>query len=289
VIFGERRTWQATPCRNGWATKAARRLFRNLLVAALGLGGACNFDSAFERYCSNNPHCAADAATGRETGPEAAPEVAPEIGVETGPEAGPEAEPDAGPDAALQSPVDFGQGPWSGRDGGQIVRPPRSCQSRNDCFPNEICHPFGQVCMSVCTTSADCVQLPGLDTCAEIRDQGGVAITPKVCTCTASQFCESYGSRCNSTDNLCERPCYTDWDCLMFQPPRACDKMSNVCQGSIQFCLSNADCPSAAQPRCDPVSAWCVGCVDSSDCAGRVDGFSQCSPVGSCVSPSSSP
>jgi hypothetical protein len=50
-------------------------------------------------------------------------------------------------------------------------------------------------------------------------------------------------------------------------------------------CTSNADCPNASQPRCDLASRRCMGCLGSADCAGRPDGFTQCSPSGSCVSP----
>jgi hypothetical protein len=50
-------------------------------------------------------------------------------------------------------------------------------------------------------------------------------------------------------------------------------------------CLSNADCPSAAQARCDPTNSRCVGCIQPADCAGRLDGLTQCSPGGACTGP----
>jgi hypothetical protein len=263
-------------------------------LAMLGLGGSCNFDSAFQRYCENNPRCLADAASGPaagpEVGPEAKPDAEPELGPQVEPDAeaepGPEAEPDAGPGPGL----DVGPSRNPGRDGGpdglMAIRPPRSCSSPTDCNGlNEICHPFGQVCMTTCRTSTDCP--PWLDACAEISDPSGARRSPKVCGCTPWSSCDSYvpGFRCNPADNLCEPPCHTTFDCSVFQQPRVCNPDTNFCSPT-QSCLSDADCYSAAQPHCDLTLSSCVGCVSAADCSGRVDGLSECSPNGSCVRPS---
>jgi hypothetical protein len=215
----------------------------SLLIAALELGGACDFGSAFARYCAANPHCASDATVGPEAGPEAGPAPAPDASV------------DAAPDTAIGGPGGPGQ-----------IRPPRSCTLGNECGTNEICHPVGQVCVPTCKTALDC---PGyLDTCADIPGPVGAAPTLKVCTCSASQVCDTYsrGFLCNAVSNQCERP---------GMPPLSCS--------------SNASCLSPALPRCDLAGARCVGCVDGSDCANRSDGLSLCSPSGSCVNPSFSP
>lgn len=177
------------------------------------------------------------------------------------------------------------------RDGGDAVSatpipPPRTCGPTNPCAtPFEVCHPFGLVCMTTCNSPADCP--PWLDTCTAIRDAYGTVYTPKVCTCTSAQICNSYASifTCNPSDNLCERLCATTQDCVGFQPPRVCDELSGLCVVVPPTCYSNANCPLAAQPRCDPFSLRCTGCVSPSDCAARLDGFTQCSPDGSCVSP----
>jgi hypothetical protein len=140
--------------------------------------------------------------------------------------------------------------------------------------------------MRICGTSADCP--PWLDACTEIRDPTGSTRPPKVCTCTSAKICSSHtnGFTCNPSDNLCEPYCETSQDCSGFRPPRVCDKFSGLCQISTSSCSGNADCTFAAQPRCDPVILQCVGCVSPSDCAGRADGFTQCSPTGACMSPS---
>jgi hypothetical protein len=226
---------------------------RRLRLAALGLWCACNFDSAFERYCANNPRCAADAASGLETGPDIGPKP--------------------------------GSGGDSGPDVQAIMPPPKSCMSNSDCWPNEMCSPLGQVCMTLCWTASDCL-LPGLDTCDVLTDPSGMS-TPKVCQCSASEVCNSFASGflCASPDELCERLCFTDQDCAVFFPLRVCDKRAGVCR----HCLGNFNCPLPAQPRCDSVIFRCTGCIGDGDCKGRPDGLTQCGPTGSCVAPLSSP
>ena len=286
------------------------------IVVMLGLGGSCNFDSAFQRYCEGNPRCRADAASGPETrpepGPEAGPEAVPEAGPEAEPEpdAGPDAEPEAGPeaeeeplpepgpeaepDASTDLPFDVGSS-WPFRDGGAdgpwSMRPqvPRPCSSGPyDCASNEICHPIGQVCMTTCQTSSDC---PGwLDNCSEIVDWAGNVLSPKVCQCTGSFSCDSYapGFRCNPPDNLCEPPCRNNGDCSLFNPPRNCDQFTNVCP-LAQPCQKNADCYVPAQPRCDPTYGRCYGCTSNADCASRTDNLTECGRNGACTKPPSPP
>jgi hypothetical protein len=232
-----------------------------VLLAVLGLWRACNFDSAFQRYCANNPRCGADAAP----------------------------QPEAGPDIAADAPADVGPRPELGGDArpdGQVfMYPPRSCLSSSDCWPNEMCSPLGQVCMALCRTASDCLQ-PGLDTCDVLANPSGMP-TPKVCQCSASEVCSSFASSffCASPDELCEHFCRVDQDCAFFHPSRRCDIRSGTCQA----CLSNVDCPFPGQPRCDPVLFRCSGCIGNSDCAGRPDGLTQCSSTGTCVAPTSSP
>jgi hypothetical protein len=237
------------------------RASASVLLAVLGLWRGCNFDSAFHSYCANNSRCTIDAASGPDIGPDFGPEAPAGIGPKPGPSG------DAGP-----------PGPAN-------MHPPRSCLSSNDCGPNEMCSPLGQVCMTLCRTPNDCL-LPGIDTCDVLTDASGMP-TPKVCQCSASEICNNVASGffCASPDELCEPFCYFDQDCAMFQPPRLCDQRSGVCRP----CLSNINCPAPGQPRCDSVISRCTGCVGNSDCASRPDGLSQCSPTGACVLPLSSP
>jgi len=247
-----RRTSSPARVKLAWKLRATV----GVLLAVLGLWRACDFDSALDSYCAKNPRCGANDAAAR---------------------------PEAGPGPGTDAPADLGANPASGDAGpnGQSnIRPPRSCLSVNDCGPNEICSPTGQVCMTVCQTASDC--LPWLDTCDTLPDLSGGS-TQKVCMCSASEVCDSFarGFRCNSPDKLCERLCFLDQDCAGFRQPRVCDRLSGVCRS----CLSNTNCPFPTQPRCDLVNFRCTGCVSNSDCSGRPDGLSQCSLTGSCVPP----
>jgi hypothetical protein len=240
------------------------------LLALLGLAASCNFDAAFKRYCEKNSQCLADAGSGPETG--SASDAADAVVAV-----------DAVDAVVAVDAVDAENSPR--------IPPPRTCGPSGECQnPKEVCHPFGQVCMMTCDTSADCP--PWLDNCVAIRDSSGGPRTPKVCTCTSAQICNSYANSyttvftCNPSDNLCERLCSSAQDyCAMFEPPRVCDQTSGRCQSSTSPCSSNTDCPSASQPRCDPVNQRCTGCISPADCAGRPDGFTQCGPTGSCVGP----
>jgi hypothetical protein len=243
-----------------------------LAVSALtaGLFGSCNFDSAFDRYCANNPRCA-DAAAAADVGPDAGRDLAPDLG--------PDGRPDLGPDLP----------PWPDRDG--PLAPPTSfvqlssCMSDNECARNEICHPLGKVCMVTCRNSGECP--PWLKTCRDLPVTGGGRTPKMVCTCNGNAMCAdnvSSSYMCNPIDNLCEPSCSTSFDCAIFRLPRLCST-DLVC---VPSCSSAAGCPSATQPHCDPARG-CVGCVDDSDCAGRSDGLSQCNQTGSCMAPMSSP
>jgi hypothetical protein len=91
----------------------------------------------------------------------------------------------------------------------------------------------------------------------------------RVATATRGYF------TCNPSGGLCERVCGNDQDCLGYQPPRTCDLPTGLCKPIPQTCSVSTDCPSM-QPRCDPTSLVCTGCVSSADCAGRSDGLLQC-------------
>ena len=164
--------------------------------------------------------------------------------------------------------------------------PPKQCFRREDCGPKEICHPFGNVCMRECNSVEDCPKW--LDTCAEITDpEGGSTRTPKVCKCGIAQNCNSYAGNftCNSWDDLCEWMCKEDVDCAFYEPGRTCDKPTGQCRGSVSPCSSNRDCPAPTLPRCNLATSRCTGCVASSDCASRPDGFTACDSTGACYKP----
>jgi hypothetical protein len=230
-----------------------------LALSWVVLSGACfDFEAAHRRYCENNPQCASDARAA----PDATPDATPDAHL------APDAEHDAQPDPQINIP------------------PPRNCGPAMPCpGSNEVCHPFGNVCLRACNSSADCP--PWLDKCTEIRDPYGFVYTTKVCTCSTAQICDRYSSgfACNLLDSLCEKECASASDCSGFQPPRLCDQLIGLCVASVQICYVNANCPSPTQPRCDPVSARCVRCSSSDDCAGRGDGFVRCSDDGTCIAP----
>lgn len=264
-------------------TGLTSRLSKLVLVfpaVAVGLLGSCNFDSAFERYCANNPRCA-DAAAGPEAGPEVAPDLGPDLRPDVGPDLGPDLEPDLGPDLL----------PHMDRDGGPPGTPsflplPSSCTSDADCGSRELCHPVGKVCMIACRSQNECPKW--LDTCGDLPVPGGGRTPRMVCMCSGNTSCaERVGSAylCSPIDNVCELACGPAVDCgNLFRPQRSCNA-DLVC---VPPCSSNAACSSPAQPRCDSAKG-CVGCVDDSDCAGRGDNLSRCSSSGSCVAPTSSP
>jgi len=220
------------------------------------LGGCFDFDAAHRRYCQNNPQCYSDAS--------ATPDTSPDVHVA----------PDAERDAQSDLPGEI------------AIAPHHNCSPSVPCpGQNEICHPFGYVCLQMCNSSADCP--PWLNKCTAITDTYGFVYTPKVCTCDNAQICDSYnaGFTCNPFDNLCERECASTSDCSGFQPSRLCDELIGVCLTSIQTCYVNANCPSPTQPRCDPISGQCVSCSSSDDCAGRGDGLVNCSESGTCIAP----
>jgi hypothetical protein len=103
---------------------------------------------------------------------------------------------------------------------------PRNC---TDCQSDEICNPFGKVCMRTCTSAADC--LVGEDSCIALLDPGGNPLPQKTCTCTASSC--GGGAQCSQVDNLCEERCSSNADCNFFHPPRMCTR-DHLCMQPTQ-------------------------------------------------------
>jgi hypothetical protein len=242
------------------------------ISAFLGMALSCNFDAAFNRYCEDNPRCMADSGTG--------PDVAQNFDVNRD---------DASTDDASTddaSTDDASTGDASTGDAMQSIPAPKNCGGRsNHCASNEVCNPYGQVCMQTCTTLADCPTW--FDSCSELHDNKGALYPQKVCNCTSSDSCSGYAGAflCNKLDGLCERSCAISQECSGFDPIRTCEIMRGLCQPATPSCTSGAGCVSAAQPRCDLAMGRCVGCVMPSDCAGRPDGQTECSSGGACVSP----
>jgi hypothetical protein len=139
--------------------------------------------------------------------------------------------------------------------------------------------------MQTCITLKDCPTW--FDSCSELHDNKGALYPQKVCDCTSNDSCSSYAGAflCNKLDGLCERSCASSQECSGFEPIRTCDIKSALCLLLTSSCASSAGCVSAAQPRCDLVIGRCVGCSLPSDCAGRLDGQTECSSGGACVSP----
>jgi hypothetical protein len=231
---------------------------RRWVLGLLGLATGCNFDAAFQRYCKDNPQCQQDSGTGGNL--------------------------NGSPDSGSGQKLDGGSG-W-----GQLpMQPPRSCLSNAQCnTPSEICHPFTLICLLTCASAVDCP--PWLGVCTEIVNPfSGVPLTAKVCLCTGASACNSYASgfTCHPGDGICEKLCSGPQDCTSFGSPRSCDLQTGWCVYSppLPPCVSNADCPSPTQPRCDPGSFVCVGCLSAQDCIGWPGGLTQCSLTGACVAP----
>ncbi len=109
--------------------------------------------------------------------------------------------------------------PLCSLDGGSPGEPwpvPRNC---SQCSSDEVCNPFGKVCMHVCTSAADCPV--GEEACALLLDSSGNPLAQMTCTCTSSSCGGS--AQCSQVDNLCEERCSTNADCTSFQPPRLCN------------------------------------------------------------------
>lgn len=220
---------------SGMATKA--------MLALLGFASSCNFDSAFKRYCDNNPRCQADAG--------------PTLEVGQGSEV---------KDAELPPSIPS----------------PKNCASPNDCSaPDEFCHPLSQVCMKTCNAPTDCP--PWLGGCSDprggpLRGQKVCSCTAQSCNNFATLFtCNPSDGLCEricGTDQDCSgfqpartcdqqrgwclpipQTCAGSADCLSAAQPR-CDFVSLLCAG----CASSADC--AGRPdglsQCTPAGN-CVG------------------------------
>ena len=237
------------------------------MLALFGLA-SCNFDAAFKRYCENNPRCQADAGPTSDVGPDLGPDL----------DVGPDAAPDVAPDAVPGSEV-------NDVDSRPAISPPKTCASPNDCSgSNEVCNPISQVCVKTCNSPTDCPAWLG--SCSGAS--GGPMRGQNVCSCTALS-CNSYPGFVCDSDGSCKPICKIDQDCLGFPLPRACDPPTGLCKPIPQACSLSSDCPPM-QPRCDPSSLLCAGCISSDDCAGRSDGGSlQCGPAGGCVGPPSGP
>lgn len=244
-----------------------RVLAVSLVLAAgalLGWSVGCNFDSALQRYCADNPRCLPDAGL---------LEVGPPPGLDA--PIGPSGSGADAPDAEHEAGVPFAH-----------IAAPKNCMSSSDCNPSiEVCHPTGHVCMLICHNNrTDCP--PWLDNCADLPDQGN-GTRVKMCTCAATSSCygaaPGLGYRCNLLDGLCEPPCLSADDCASFMPPRTCDGFTTVC---VPTCASNADCTSAATPHCDLATSRCTGCQSNDDCLSH-DGQSLCSSSGACTGGSS--
>lgn len=242
------------------------------ISAFLGMALSCNFDAAFNRYCENNPRCMADSGTG--------PDVTQNFDVNRDDVSMADVSTDD------VSTDDASTDDASADDAMQYIPAPKSCGGHsNFCASNEVCNPYGQVCMQTCTTLNDCPKW--FDSCAEVHDN---KYPQKVCSCTSNDSCSSYAGAflCNKLDGLCERSCAISQDCFAFEPIRTCDIKAALCQPSTLSCASGAGCVSAAQPRCDIAIGRCLGCILPSDCAGRPDGQTECSASGACVSPQTS-
>src|SRR5262245_27127788 len=72
---------------------------------------------------------------------------------------------------------------------------------------------------------------------------------------------------CNSSGS--NAPCQTSRECGGRLP--ICDR------GSCVACVSNADCPDAKRPVCDP-GRGCLGCLANADC-----GLGFCNTLHECV------
>lgn len=223
---------------------------------ALLLLFACDFDAAYDAWCAGDPACA---GAGGSAGAGGA----------------------AGAGGTAGAGGSAGEGGVSGAGGAFAIdlQPLRACADARACAPAELCHPHGHVCMRACAEDADCpAEEPH---CAALAP----GATARACTCATTASCTDVvpGSACNPLDDRCEMPCASSADCTSFEPVRACNETSALCVETDAVCETNADCSTAARPRCDPGTHRCTRCRSHADCAGRTDGATLCIPSGACV------
>ena len=153
------------------------------------------------------------------------------------------------------------------------------CLSAADCGGDTpICNLVTGTC-GPCTSDADCAgATPACEVwgaCGQCSSTnatqcaGGTAVCDfPTGTCVACEFntdCGGATPTCNTSTHMC-RPCMTNADCANNPAGDACETMG-MKAGECVVCAVDADCTSAATPKCDTVSNTCVACLTSADCA----------------------
>ena len=150
------------------------------------------------------------------------------------------------------------------------------------------------VCLE-CTTDGHCTGNPfalgnkcltsvNVCTCSQDSDCSGRIFGHKCdttlqrCGCASSADCAT-GMTCGAAlfgGKICIKGCMSDADCISGSQQR-CNKSTGQCVD----CLTSADC-SATMPLCAPSTNRCVGCLNNAQCAGSGDGNSCDASRGAC-------
>lgn len=118
-----------------------------------------------------------------------------------------------------------------------------ACTTDASCATGQLCHPTAKVCVTACTSSADC---PSEEkTCDTLTGASG-----KFCQCSTTALCAG-GSNpaaiCSTSDKICESKCISDADC----GGRTCNTTTGTCEESTGT-LGKSCGTTAAQPDiCD--------------------------------------
>lgn len=129
------------------------------------------------------------------------------------------------------------------------------CTDDTSCTGNEICHPTAKVCVSTCTTSADCPA--NAKTCAAVA-----GASQSVCQCETTQLCnldrDTADQVCSTLDKVCTTACSADTDC---PTGRTCDTATGQCGAATNTdpckgqCTATETCDTTGTtPTCRPPS-----------------------------------
>lgn len=222
---------------------------RKLALALVAIA-ACDFDSAFERYCEGNPLCAASSAG---SGGSIAPGGSGGGG---------------GTGGSGGAGGDGGGGAGGNGGDGSGWQPPGYCDFIQRCPGGKECRGFQHVCIDSCSPEVD--DCPAHEPhCGFLARFAGREYWG--CGCNDARECQrTYpGLVCNGLTLLCEPTCTTDEQCrnLFGDLRRACmldpkGGGSRICVG----CEQSADCGPDA-PVCDPTRYQCGGCKVDAHCS----------------------
>ncbi len=176
--------------------------------------------------------------------------------------------------------IAFATGCGSGSGGNDGGGPFTNCTTDSECQSTEVCNTLGHVCLTKCSTAADCTN-SSEPNCAAVP--GG---TQLACQCTSSASTSSCGggtAYCNTTDGLCEVQCSDSSGCSDFNPARTC--VSSECVGSVVD--AGSDCTVSGCPAtetCNTTSKLCEASCGAPNTKGNCGADQYCDGT-SCQTP----